>query len=83
MIDAQPQLRSLYKVNPDHREIVHRIDGSILAVKAADSKTVGGQKATCTLVDELWEFGKVAAADNNLARSETGAIAKPPGLYFG
>jgi hypothetical protein len=35
----------------------------------------------CVLVDELWEFSKVATADNNLARSETGAIAKPPGLY--
>jgi phage terminase large subunit-like protein len=80
MIEAQPELLRLYKVNHYHREITHRIDGSILAVKAADSKTVGGQKATCVLVDELWEFGKVAAADNILSEAVGSLVSRPEGF---
>jgi phage terminase large subunit-like protein len=60
MVKADPALLQRYKPSDSTREIVNRLDGSVLAVKSADAEVVGGQKAIAIFVDELWLFGKKA-----------------------
>lgn len=77
MVKADKALLARYKPSDSTREITDRLDGSVLAVKAADADTIGGQKAIAVFVDELWLFGKKAAAENILSEA-TGSLASRP-----
>ena len=77
MVEADKALKARYKPSNTTREIVNRLDGSVLAVKAADADVVGGQNAVSVLVDELWLFGKKASAENMLSEA-TGSLASQP-----
>jgi phage terminase large subunit-like protein len=77
MIEADEALARRFKVGGFIREIEDRTDGATLAVKAADADVVGGQRATCCLVDEVWLFGRKAHADNVIAEA-TGSLASRP-----
>lgn len=80
MIEADPALKRRYKPSQTTREIENRLDGAILAVKAADADTVGGQKAIAILVDELWLFGKKASSANMLSEATGSLAARPEGF---
>lgn len=82
MIDAEPSLAERYKVNAITREITNRLDGAVLAVKAADADVVGGQKAISVLIDELWLFGKKAGAENILAEATGSLVSRPEGFVI-
>lgn len=77
MVKADKALLARYKPSDTTREIIDRLDGSVLAVKAADADTIGGQKAIAVFVDELWLFGKKPAAENILSEA-TGSLASRP-----
>lgn len=80
MVKLDPPLLKVYKPSDTTREIINRLDGSILAVKSADAEVIGGQKATSVLVDELWLFGKKAAAKNILSEATGSHAARPDGF---
>lgn len=80
MIKADPALLKRYKPSDSVREIVNRLDGTTLAVKSADADVVGGQKAISTFIDELWLFGKKAAAANVLSEVTGSQAARPEGF---
>jgi phage terminase large subunit-like protein len=80
MIEADPALIKRYKPNSNYREIENRIDGTVLAVKAADADVIGGQNAISVLVDELWLFGKKASAENLLSEATGSLISQPEGF---
>lgn len=80
MVKLDRELLKAYKPSEFTREIVNRLDGSILAVKSADADVIGGQKATSILVDELWLFGKRAAAKNILSEATGSQAARPEGF---
>lgn len=82
MIEADPALKARYRPSQTTREIVNRLDGAILAVKAADADTVGGQKAIGILVDELWLFGKKASSNNMLSEATGSLAARPEGFVI-
>src|SRR5581483_10020397 len=65
MVQADAALSSILKPSAG-RVIEHRNTGAFLKVVAADSETVSGKKTIGLLVDELWLFGKRAAAANIL-----------------
>ena len=80
MIEADETLAKRFKAGAVSREIEDRLDGAILAVKAADADVVGGQKATCVLIDEFWLFGKKPAAENILSEATGSLVSRPDGF---
>lgn len=80
MVKADPALFARYKPSDATREIVNRLDGSILTVKSADADVVGGQKAISIFVDELWLFGKKASAENILSEATGSHASRPEGF---
>lgn len=82
MILADPVLKARFKPSAITRVIENRLDGASLSVKAADAETVGGQKATAILVDELWLFGKKASAENILSEATGSLAARPEGFVI-
>jgi phage terminase large subunit-like protein len=82
MIEADEILAKRFKAGAVSREIEDRLDGAVLAVKAADADVVGGQKATCVLVDEFWLFGKKATAENVIAEAAGSLVSRPDGFVI-
>lgn len=77
MVKADKALLKVYKPSESTRVITNLLDGASLEVKSADAEVVGGQKAQSIFVDELWLFGKKAAAKNILSEA-TGSLASQP-----
>jgi phage terminase large subunit-like protein len=82
MIKMDPALSALMHVRPDLRTIRHRKTGAALKVVAANERTVSGKKATGTLIDELWQFGKVANAEGILLEATGGLASRPEGFVI-
>lgn len=80
MVKIDAELMKRFKPSDSVREIVNRLDGSILSVKSADAEVLGGQKATSIFVDELWLFGKKASAKNILSEATGSMAARPDGF---
>ncbi|UGL61433.1 terminase large subunit [Xanthomonas phage DMF5-T1] len=82
MIYADPQLKKLLKVSESVRTITHLKTQAVLKVLAADSDTVGGNKASWVLVDELWLFGKRAATAAMFREAFGGLASRPEGVVI-
>lgn len=80
MIEADEVLSRRFKVSAVTREIEDRLDGAVLSVKAADADVIGGQKATCILIDELWLFGRKASAENIISEAVGSLVSRPDGF---
>jgi phage terminase large subunit-like protein len=62
--------------------VTNVLDGATLEVKSADAEVVGGQKAQCIFVDELWLFGKKASAKNILSEAVGSLASQPDGFVI-
>lgn len=82
MITADDALYKRFKPSEVTREIINRLDGSVLAVKSADAKVVGGQKAIAVFIDELWLFGKSSLAANILSEATGSQASRPEGFVI-
>ena len=82
MVKADPALLKAYKPSDSTRAITNVLDGAVLEVKSADADVVGGQKAQCVFVDELWLFGKKASAKNILSEVVGSLASQPDGFVI-
>jgi phage terminase large subunit-like protein len=82
MVLADEELSDLLHIKPNFRTIVHRNTGALLKVIAADSETVSGKKGIGILVEELWQFGDKANAENMLREAEGGLTSRPEGFVI-
>lgn len=80
MVRADPELATVLKVIEHQRQIKHLVTHAVLKVIAADSDTVAGGKASMTLIEELWLFGKKAKAAAMLREALGGGSARPEGF---
>ena len=80
MVKADPALLKVYKPSESTRAITNVLDGANLEVKSADAEVVGGQKAQCVFVDEVWLFGKKASAKNILSEAVGSLASQPDGF---
>ncbi|TGP22306.1 MULTISPECIES: terminase large subunit [unclassified Mesorhizobium] len=80
MITEDNALFKRFKPSDTTREIINRLDDSVLAVKSADADVVGGQKAICSFIDELWLFGKKASSANVLSEVTGSQASRPEGF---
>lgn len=82
MVNADPELRRLLRVEPFRKTIRHRTTGATLKVVAADNDSVSGKKATGVLVEEVWQFGKKPNAESMLIEATGGLAARPEGFVI-
>jgi len=81
-VRADPELDKLFQVRQHIRTIEHRVNGTSLQIKAADTDVITGGKAVGTMIDETHEFSKKSKADDIFVEIRGALAARPDGFLF-
>jgi phage terminase large subunit-like protein len=81
-IRLDPELTKLFHVQDHIRKITHRRSGASLQIKAADTDTITGSKATGTMIDETHVFAKKSNAAEIFVELRGALTKRPDGFLF-
>jgi phage terminase large subunit-like protein len=79
-IRIDPELAKLFHIQRHIRLITHRRTGATLQIKAADTDTITGSKASGTLIDETHVFAKRPRAADVFLELRGSQAARPDGF---
>src|SRR5262245_39340816 len=81
-IRLDPSLAKLMHVQDHIRRITHRESGATLQIKAADTDTITGSKATGTMIDETHQFAKKGNAQDIFIELRGALTKRPDGFLW-
>lgn len=81
-LKIDPELDKVFHPRPHLRAIEHRINGSVLQIKAADTDVITGGKPVGTMIDETHVFSKKANAADIFVELRGALAARPDGFLF-
>lgn len=82
IVRADPELDKLFQVRNHIRTIEHRLNGTTLQIKAADTDVITGGKSVGTMIDETHEFSKKSKAADIFLEIRGAMAARPDGFLF-
>ena len=82
MIKIDPELDKLFHLQRHIRTITHRLTGTMIQIKAADTETITGVKATGTLIDETHVFASKPRAADVFVEVRGALASRPDGFVF-
>lgn len=81
-IEADDELKKLFRMQDHQKTITHRASGAELKIKAADTDVITGSKSTGILVDETHVFSKKANAADIFVEIRGALAARPDGFMI-
>jgi phage terminase large subunit-like protein len=82
MIRLDPSLTAIFHTQDHLRRITHRQSGATLQIKAADTDTITGSKATGTMIDETHVFSKRGNSAEVFVELRGALTKRPDGFLF-
>lgn len=82
MIEADPDLVKLFKVQEHLKKITHRITKSVLSIKTFDMRVVTGTIPAFVVLDELHILAKSSYASKVIGQIRGGMITNPQSLLI-
>lgn len=81
-IKLDPELDKVFQCRDHVRAIQHRVNGTTLQIKAADTDVVTGGKPVGTMIDETHVFAKRSNAADIFVELRGALAARPDGFLF-
>jgi phage terminase large subunit-like protein len=81
-IKADPDLETLFHIQPNVRTITHRVTGMTCRVYAADTDTVAGKVWAFVIFEELWLLAQRAGAVDMELEATGGQASRPEGIVI-
>jgi phage terminase large subunit-like protein len=81
-IEADPELKALFHVQPNMRTITHRVTNMSCRVYAADTDTIAGKKWAFVIFEELWLLAQRKGAEDMMLEATGGQASRPEGVVI-
>lgn len=81
-IRADPELDTLFHIQPQQRTIKHRVTGMTCRVYAADTDTVSGKKWAFVIFEEVWLLAQRAGAKDMIVEATGGQASRLEGIVI-
>lgn len=81
-IRADPELDTLFHIQPNIRTITHRVTGMSCRVYAADTDTIAGKIWAFVIFEELWLLAQRKGAADMVLEATGGQASRPEGVVI-
>lgn len=81
-IEADPELKDLFHIQPNIRTVTHRVTGMSCRVYAADTDTIAGKIWAFVILEELWLLAQRKGAEDLLLEATGGQASRPEGVVI-
>ena len=79
---ADPELETLFHIQPNIRTITHRVTGMSCRVYAADTDTIAGKIWAFVIFEELWLLAQRKGAADLILEATGGQASRPEGVVI-